>query len=280
MKVLLIPNFSKVNAENVVDDVCNRLNDIGITPLLNEDYKGKYKNYNCEYKPFFVALEECDLIIAVGGDGTIIHSAKHAAIANKPILGVNLGRLGFLASLEVDEIDLLSKLVDKDYTIDKRMMLKATHTQGNKTTIYNVFNDVVVTKGSLSRIIDLEINCDKKPVGKYRADGIIFATPSGGTAYSISAGGPIVEPSIECIIMTPICPHSLMARSIIFPSDKQLEIVAPTDNPDIYITVDGEKAIRFNESDSLIIEKSDLFVKLININKREFYDVLNQKFLM
>lgn len=279
MKALIVPNFTKKNADNIVSEVCNRLINLKITPLMSNKYQIKHYDLNCTFESFNCALNECDLIIAIGGDGTIIHSAKHAASANKPILGVNLGRLGFLASLEIDELDLLSKLVENDYSYDNRMMLQIEHTSDGISKKYTVFNDVVITKGALSKIVDFDVFCNSSPVGSYRADGIIFSTPSGGTGYSISAGGPIIDPSIDCILMTPICPHSLFSRSIIFSSEKLLELKTQEVNPEIFITVDGETAIKFNPHDKLSVRKSKESVSLIKINKRDFYDILNQKLL-
>lgn len=279
MNVLLIPNFSKKNTDSVVGSICGILSKLGIKAYISEKYKDICSCSGCEFTEFFSALDACDLIIAVGGDGTIIHSAKHAADANKPILGVNVGRLGFLASLEPNELELLKNIVSGDYEFDKRMMLKIVHTHAGETHEYTVFNDAAVTKGALSKIVDLCVECNGNTVGTYRADGIIFSTPSGGTGYSLSAGGPIVDPSIDCIIMTPICPHSLFDRSIIFSPDKSLTVRLEDSSSEVFITVDGENAFKFSQSDILSISKSDLSVKLINIDKHEFYDVINKKFL-
>ncbi len=279
MNVLLIPNFSKCNTESVVTDICGVLAKLGVKTYMSEKYKSVCSCSGCEFTEFFSALDACDIIIAVGGDGTIIHSAKHAADANKPILGVNVGRLGFLASLEPNELDLLRNIVNGDYEFDKRMMLKVTHTHACSTKEYTVFNDAAVTKGALSKIVDLSVECNGDTIGAYRADGLIFSTPSGGTGYSLSAGGPIVDPSIDCIIMTPICPHSLFDRSIIFSPNNTLSVRLGDGNSEVFITVDGENVFEFCHGDVLTISKSELSVKLINIDKHEFYDVINKKFL-
>lgn len=279
MKALLIPNFEKENSAATVFKICETLLTVDIIPLMSDKYSADFNFAGCRFMPFFTALSESDFIIAVGGDGTIIHSAKHAADADKPILGINLGRLGFLASIEPDELGLLENIVGGKFTYDKRMMLEITHYHSGKADKYTAFNDAAVTKGTLSRIIDLNLSCNHGAVGSYRADGLIFSTPSGGTAYSLSAGGPIVDPSIESIIMTPICPHSLFDRSIIFSSDKELEMTSKSGNSEIFVTVDGEKVFKFEQDDRLTVKKSDEFVRLMNINKREFYDVINRKFL-
>ena len=279
MNILLIPNFSKTNAEKTVKNICDMLFSLDVKVYMSNKYKDVCSDYNCEYIEFFTALEMCDIIIAVGGDGTIIHSAKHAADADKPILGVNVGRLGFLASLEPSELDMLKYIISGNYEFDKRMMLKITHTHNGTVKEYTAFNDIAVTKGALSKIIDLRVECNGNTVGNYRADGLIFSTPSGGTGYSLSAGGPIVDPSIDCIIMTPICPHSLFDRSIIFSPDKVLSVQPKDGNSDVFITIDGENAVEFCQNDTLTIEKSELYVRLVNIDKHEFYDVINKKFL-
>ena len=278
MKALLIPNLSKKNVVSSVAKICEKLNALKIQPLINEEYKQELADSDCIFTEFFAGLEVCDVTIAVGGDGTIIHSAKHAAEADKPLLGINLGRLGFIAGLEIDELEKLSALIDGDYTTSRRMMLSATHTSNGRQQKYTALNDVVVTKGEISRMVDLEVFCSDRLVGEYRADGIIFSTPTGSTAYSMSAFGPIIDPTLESISMTPICPHSLSARTLLFSSENKICVkVSPKSKGETYITIDGEQAIKFRSDDSLTISKSDTFVNIININNKKFYQVINDK---
>jgi NAD+ kinase len=219
---------------------------------------------------------QAELIIAVGGDGTILHAAMRAIDRQVPVLGVNTGRLGFMAGLEVDELDRLSRLFDGSYEIDSRMMLEVK-TQ-SCTGSYYALNDAVISKGELSRIIDITLSCNDREVGSYRADGIVIATPTGSTAYSLSAGGPVVDPGLECIGITPICPHSLISRTILFKPDSQLCLYPhKLDGKDAYLTVDGMNIIKLSDGEKVTISQSHLKTKLVKLKDISFYEVLNKK---
>lgn len=284
MNVLLMPNTDKKDAVACVRDVAKTLKRLGAEVTLDVRYQKLIpKEAPITYGAFYDLIRRCDCVIAIGGDGTILHSAKHAAMLGKPVLGINLGRLGFMAGLESNELDKLSRLFTKEVRLDRRMMLEAIHRTADKTTCYPALNDVVVSKGSLSRIIDLDVLCYGKKVGSYRADGIIVSTPTGSTAYALSAGGPMVEPSLDSIAMTPICPHSLVARTVLFTADKTLSIKPHFDNRDtgqeIFITIDGEQAIPLRPGDDLTIRKNEIWATLMNLTDREFYEIINRKFL-
>ncbi|MDF2566948.1 MAG: ATP-NAD/AcoX kinase [Oscillospiraceae bacterium] len=280
MKILLMPNIDKKNAINCTIEVAEILDNLHAEVLMDTRFKTLFGMKKIVFDDFFKQLAVCDIIITIGGDGTIIHSSKHACSQNKPLLGINLGRLGFMASLEFDELHKLKRLFNNDYKLDKRMMLDVELRTKSGTKKYLALNDVVVTNGSISRIIDLNVTCFGKNVGSYRADGIIVATPTGCTAYTLSAGGPIVEPSVNCIALTPICPHSLFSRSTIFSDEKilNIKISNDTDN-EVYITVDGEYTVKFEPEDELIVKKSESYIQLINMNELAFYEVINNKFL-
>ncbi len=284
MNVLVMPNVDKKHAVECVCAVARRLRDLGAQAALDSRYQQSIPpDVPVRYGDFEDLLRGCDCVIAIGGDGTILHSTKHAAVLAKPVLGINLGRLGFMAGLEYNELDLLGRLLTREATADRRMMLEIIHRTQTKTTCYLALNDAVVSKGSLSRIIDLDVLCCGKTVGSYRADGIIVSTPTGSTAYALSAGGPMIEPSLDSIAMTPICPHSLVARTVIFSGDKTLQIRprfdGPEDDREIFITIDGEQAIPLGPNDELTIQKSQVSATLLNLNGREFYEIINQKFL-
>ena len=280
MKALLIPNFSKQNAGQCLKSLISQLIVIGIRPVMDCNYKKQLNTYisNCDFIPMKHAVGECDFIISIGGDGTIIHSAKLAAEAGKPILGVNLGRLGFLSGIEVNQLDSLKNLSTGQYVSEKRMMLNITHISNNNKTNYTAFNDMVVSRGSNAQIIDIDILCDGHKFGSYRADGVILSTPSGATAYSMSAGGPIVDPLIESILLTPICAHSLFARTVIFSADSELKIKAQF-RDSAFLNIDGEKCINLASSDEILVSKSDVYVNLIKLNDKRFYDIINEKFM-
>jgi len=230
------------------------------------------------YEDFYKMIEACDTIIAVGGDGTIIHSAKHAAVANKPILGINVGRLGFVAGLEMNELDYLKDLVDGNYTVENRMMLSISFVQNGKSKSYYALNDAVIARGSLSRIVDFKVSFNENNVCDYRADGLIIATPTGSTAYSLSAGGPVIDPSMQCIILTPICPHSLFTRSVVFGPESRLSVLSKSNyDSEIFLTVDGETSIQIQNGESITFCSSKLVAKLIKLKHKNFYEVVNEK---
>ena len=221
-----------------------------------------------------------DLVICFGGDGTILHMAKAATRQGVPILGVNIGTMGFMAELESSELSQLSRLAKGDYTIDSRMMLDVT-VRRDKDIIYHdiCLNDVVVTKGAVARIVYLSVGCDGVQAMECGGDGIIVATPTGSTAYNLSAGGPIVEPEARSILITPICAHDMVIRPL-RASDERGITLGLTRNMrrNAFLSVDGGKAVRLNMGDVTTVRKSDLQTKLLRLKDRSFYDVLNLKF--
>ena len=206
--------------------------------------------------------------------------AKTATKKNIPVLGVNIGTMGFLAELESAEIDRLAQLAQGKFTIDKRMMLEVTVHRDRDIIFHDIgLNDVVITKGAVARIVYLAVQCDRVQAMEFGGDGLIVATPSGSTGYSLSAGGPVVEPDANSIIITPICAHDIVSRCIIS-SDKRVITVKMTQNArrNAFLSVDGGKALRLNMGDVTTIQKSRLETKLIKLNDRSFYDVVNTKF--
>lgn len=225
-------------------------------------------------------LPNADMVICFGGDGTILHMAKAATRHNLPILGVNIGTMGFMAELESTELDQLSRLSKGDYTLDKRMMLDVSVLQGDKVLFHDLcLNDAVVTKGAIARVVHLSVKCDGVQAMEFGGDGVIVATPTGSTAYSLSAGGPIVEPEANNILVTPICAHDVGSRCMVA-SEKRVITVELTRNArrNAYLSVDGGRALRLNLGDKTIIRKADLTTKLIRLQERSFYDLVNMKF--
>lgn len=225
-------------------------------------------------------LPRADMIICFGGDGTILHMAKAATRFDLPILGVNIGTMGFMAELESSELKELARLATDDYSIDHRMMLDVT-VQRERDIIFHemCLNDVVVTKGAVARIVHLSVACDGVEVMECGGDGLIVATPTGSTAYSLSAGGPIVEPEAHSILLTPICAHDMVSRCIVA-SDKRVITVELTRNArrNAFLSVDGGKALKLNMGDLTTVCKSQKETKLIRLKNRSFYDVVNAKF--
>lgn len=225
-------------------------------------------------------LQNAELVICFGGDGTILHMAKAATRKNIPILGVNIGTMGFMAELESTELDQLARLANDDYTLDKRMMLDVVVQRDRDIIFHDIgLNDVVVTKGAIARIAHVAVKCDGVEVMECGGDGVIVATPTGSTAYSLSAGGPIVEPEASNILITPICAHDVMSRCIVA-SDKRIITVELVHNArrNAYLSVDGGKAFRLNLGDVVTVRRSNLETKLIRLKDRSFYDVVNMKF--
>lgn len=225
-------------------------------------------------------LPNAELVICFGGDGTILHMAKSAAKRGVPVLGVNIGTMGFIAELESSELDKLANLVRGEYTLESRMMLDVTVQREQDILFHDIcLNDVVVTKGTVARIVHLAVKCDGSTAMEMGGDGVILATPTGSTAYSLSAGGPIVEPEAQNIVITPICPHDMGSRCIMA-SDKRTITVEMARNArrNAYLSVDGGKAIRLNMGDVVTVKKSQIVTKLVRLNQRSFYDVVNVKF--
>ena len=225
-------------------------------------------------------LMNADMVLCFGGDGTILHMAKTATRKGLPILGVNIGTMGFMAELEASEMDKLKCLATGDYTLDGRMMLDVTVQRDRDIIFHDIcLNDAVITKGAVARIAHLAVKCDGVEAMECSGDGVIVATPTGSTAYSLSAGGPIVEPEAKNIIITPICAHDVGSRCIVA-SDKRVITVNMVHNArrNAYVSLDGGKAFRLNMGDVVTIKKSHLETKLIRLKERSFYDVVNAKF--
>lgn len=225
-------------------------------------------------------IHRADAIICFGGDGTILHMSKTATRAGIPILGVNIGTMGFIAELESTELDQLKRLASDDFSIDKRMMLDVTVQRDRDILFHDIcLNDAVITKGTVARIVHLAVECDGVQAMECGGDGVIIATPTGSTAYNLSAGGPIVEPEAHSILVTPICAHDMASRCMVS-SDRRVIQIKLTHNArrNAYLSVDGGKSIRLSMGDVTTIKKSDLQTKLIRLKDRSFYDVVNQKF--
>ncbi len=273
--VLLIPNLTKPDTVGLLREVIARLQEYGCRPVLEE---GLAEKFGLKVQlPLTQLLAQCDLVMTIGGDGTILHSAKHALLYNKPVLGINTGRLGYLAQLEPDELHFLARLARGEYSIQERMLLEMRSSVDEQK--YYALNDVVIAKGETARLVDLDILQGDDLIGSYRADGLIFATPTGSTAYSLSAGGPIVDPEIDTIILTPICPHSLYDRSVLFSPGMKLKIQSRfVNNPDsVVVSVDGERVALLDDKQYITIQRSDQAVRFLTFREKSFNHILSQK---
>ena len=233
-----------------------------------------------EHLPEDELYKIADYIVTIGGDGTIIRYSKRAALDGKPVVGINAGRMGYLANIEQNEYTLLSKLKTGEFSIEKRMMLKIRVVENGKTIgTYTALNDAVVSSGYIARIIDINASVDGEGI-TYYADGLILSTPTGSTAYSMAAGGPIVDPTTECMCLTPVCSHSLSAKPIIIGADRTVRLKAYSKKrADIYLMVDGRRAVTVRPFTEIYISRSEQYVQLIRLNDRSFYKTLSVKFL-
>ena len=281
--VILTPNPYRDKNFQTVRAAMKVLKDAGMEPRLCLPFEVD-RSYelpkDLRFHKLDRELQNAELVICFGGDGTILHMAKAATRKNLPILGVNIGTMGFMAELESTELDQLARLARNEYTLDKRMMLDVVVQRDRDIIFHDIgLNDVVITKGAIARIAHLAVKCDGVEAMQCGGDGIIVATPTGSTAYSLSAGGPIVEPEASNILITPICAHDVMSRCIVA-SDKRVITVELTHNArrNAYLSVDGGKALRLNLGDVVTVRKSHLETKLIRLKDRSFYDVVNMKF--
>jgi NAD+ kinase len=223
--------------------------------------------------------QESDLIIVFGGDGTLLSVSRLDNVTDIPILAVNLGGLGFLTEIRVEEIeDALAKVLDSDYDIEKRMMfdVQLKRAGDGKVEKFTALNDVVVNKGALARMIDLDTYVNEKFLNSYRVDGLIISTPTGSTGYSLSAGGPIIYPSLKLIAIIPICPHTLTNRPIILEDEKEV-MVSLRSGDDVYLTMDGQVGVLMNIGDQVRVYKSEKNVTLIKSPFRNYFEVLKEK---
>lgn len=279
MNIAIIPNSVKAEAVEYANEIIKFLSAYECDFSVPSEFSDAVQSNRAAYfRNHYETVRNADLVIAIGGDGTIIHIAKHAAVLHKPVLGVNCGRVGFVANLEPTELSLLSKLFDKSYIIDERMLLEVKVNYGNKTEILYGLNDVTISKGSISRMVEIDVKLNGEFINSYRADGIIFSTPTGSTAYSLSAGGPVIEPHMKCILLTPICPHSLFSRSVLFSDDSEVTVF-PNEKctEDIFVTVDGIHSYKIEKNDNITIRKAHLTADFIKLNNKNFYRILNDK---
>ena len=276
MKAAIFTKRDSEQAEQCAAEVGQALQRQGIVPVYSEE-----SSRTLSFSGAFAAPEElyrnCEVVIAVGGDGTMIQVAKQAAFYHKPVLGINSGTVGFMAGLEPHELEQLGALREGNYRLDHRMMLEIT-VEGHR---YYSLNEAVVSRGELARIVDIDIGLSGSAPISYHADGLIVATPTGSTAYSLSAGGPVIDPSVDGIVVTPICPHSLNTRPMFLHPDTSLCVTADCRNRAVvYLSVDGEDhPLPVNRKSIAIRRAKDVMVRLIRIKNDSFYEVLKQKII-
>lgn len=282
MKIAIIPNLTRHKTREVTESLCNELQKEGIGYCFSSQLKTDFPDLpdSC-FEAADSFIKTADMVISVGGDGSMLRAAKLAAKENKNILGINAGRLAYLCGLDKEDLHLLSLLKTGEYKIQRRMMLSVTVIKRGKV-IYNAdcLNDAVLSRGASLQLIDLNVKADGRNIADYLADGAIFATPTGSTAYSMSSGGPIVEPTLEAILLTPICPHSLAVRPYIFSGSTEFDVTIKSvdgRSNEVLLFCDGAEAVKTDTDCIIKIQKSDITSDFISIKTDNFIDVLNKK---
>lgn len=279
MKIGIISNLDKDKDQLITKQVISWLEERNIQVYFDEKISSELALIKDNYCDAYI-FKHSDIIIVLGGDGTLLNVARQASCNGVPLFGINLGHLGFLTETEVgDMYASMEKLIRGDYSIEKRMMLEAFIRNDNEPTKdFIALNDIVVAKGNFSRLLTYSIFINDNFVDEYSGDGIIVCSPTGSTAYSLSAGGPIVAPDVEVLLITPVCPHTLHSRSILV-SNKDLVKIELDANckTDVILTVDGQTGVSINPSDVVTVKQSIYYANLIKLNNRSFFDVLRAK---
>ena len=278
MTVYISPNPGKSSARELALRAAQTLRTHGASVLMEQKWKQDCNIAGVEYLPFEACMEQTDVILTIGGDGTILHVANLTLSYHKPILGINLGRCGFLATCEVDELETkLSALARGRYSLDSRMLLYV-RVLGDDGWEGHALNDVVVTKGRLQQAIDFSVYCDDILVEHFRGDGVIVATPTGSTAYSLAAGGPILDSQTKGIVVTPICPHSLATPPMVFAQERKINIcVGQVVDDEVFISCDGDDGYTLRAGATAVVRLSDQNVQLITFSRADQFQAIDQK---
>ncbi len=272
--------FAKVHdprCQGVAEELVRWLDRRGLTPLV-EAHLAKHLRYDGGIDADQIAAR-ADLLVVLGGDGTLISAARLVGEREVPILGVNLGSLGFLTEITLDELyPSLEACINGDYRLSERMMLKATILRREQEfSSHLVLNDVVINKGALARIIDLETSVNGYYLTTFKADGLIVSSPTGSTGYSLSANGPIIHPCLKCLVITPICPHTLTNRPIVVADDALVSVTLQSTHEDVYLTLDGQVGVELKYGDILQIRQAEHSTKLIMSRNKDYFEVLRTK---
>ena len=280
LRIGIFPNMAKKEIENILEKMINFLQTQNVEVFLPEKVRviGKFNKFIVDNNFLYSNI---DIALTLGGDGTLLSTGRKFASKGVPLCGINLGRVGFLAEIETDEIiDKLTKIINNNYFIEKGLMLEGVvYRNGEKIFSAEAINDIVVTKSGLSRMIKLKLLIDDILTAEYQADGIIFATSTGSTAYSLSAGGPIINPSLKVMLITPICPHSVNARPLIIDENEEIKLKVSARHNDIGLTVDGQIVYPLLPGDLITIKKSLLTADFIRFTDKNYYKTIKKKLL-
>lgn len=270
----LWPNPEKEQVRGLVRDVSRWLGARGVDAWCPADLS-EWAGTEVAHRPIG-EWGAAEFVVVLGGDGTLLRAAKELSGHGRPLLGVNLGHLGFLTEVEVPDVyAALAEFLEGRYVVDERMMLAAAvRRHGEEVARFQALNDVVVTKGPFARLVDLEAYVDGSFVTTYRGDGLIVSTPTGSTAYSLSAGGPVVNPNLEVVLLTPICPHSFFDRSIVIGDSSTVQVRVRTEHRDTLLTVDGQEGFQLEDGDEVAVRRAAEPVALMRRPGWNFYHVL------
>ena len=283
MTVFIVPNLKKPQTKEVCKQAASILKQANANVLFSEKDAEQLKLVGYEGISHQQAIEQADAIVTIGGDGTMLRIAQEVQPYRKPLLGINLGRLGFLSTCEVSEMQQkLNRLAKGDFIQVERMMLQAVVQEPDKKPkTFLALNDVVIFKGLRTQTIGLEVLCDGVRVSRYRGDGVVIAAPTGSTAYSLSAGGPILDAEIQGILMTPICAHSLQSPPMVFSAQRQLQICIQTESEEpVYLSADGNHpALEISPKTSVTLFQAENKVILIQFSKADQFEAIDKKLI-
>lgn len=281
VKILIKPNFEKTGSDVCARNVIAKLDSLGITPLMSmEDGDVVHPQECCIVGDFEDLLARCDILLTIGGDGTILRAVQASLRSGKPLLGINTGRLGFLSQMETDELDFLDSLAGGGFELLHRMMLQITLVDAKGEETFTALNDVVLSRGESTKLVEITVERDDGlPVATHRADGLIFATPTGSTAYNLSAGGCIAHPSLNLILMTAICPHSHFNHSLILSPSwvYKAREVSGNNRDGLVLMVDGNRMATLRDGAYIKVTRAEAMATFVDLGMRDFYQSVDNK---
>lgn len=275
--IAVFPNPTKAHAGEILGRVVSFFHDKNVRLLLPQKAAAHF-GYEA-LGSAQIADESLDLALTIGGDGTLLGACRKVAPKGVPVCGVNIGRLGFLADIELPELEeKLEKILWRDYRLEERLMLDAfVRRGGEQRCIGHAINDVVVNKGGVARMLALELFVDDAPVAEYEADGLIVSTATGSTGYSLSAGGPIINPRVKVLLITPICPHTLNGRPLLIAEEETVRIRIGAQHEDILLSFDGQDSERLLPGDEVLVRKAPLAAKIVKFEDKNYYLTMREK---
>lgn len=278
--IFIYPNLRKDSARDILEPVFDHLRREGVRLMLPMQMRSVQPLIpDADYMETDAAIQFADAAVVLGGDGTMLRLAREAAMYQVPLLGINVGHVGFMTELEPAELAEMDKLFTGEFTLDSRMMLHVAVERNGRAVYENdALNDIVIAKGTAFRVVRVGIAADNEEVTRFNGDGVIAATPTGSTAYGLSAGGPVIEPSAENIAVIPICAHALAAKSFVFAPERSISITAACEGgSEVFISADGGQGFAVRPDDRVVITRSELQTRLIRLKGNSFYRILQQK---